>query len=195
MDFFDPDGNFIWKILIVLGGIIFVTLLLTAIIYPLLKKKTKPVSLQVHKDLPIHDIQLPSYKRIAVALDFSEKDEYLIANAMKQANEKASIILIHIVESASAKVYGEETDDLESRKDQEKLDEYVAFLQQKGFFAESRLGFRNRNKEIPRLVKEADADLLIIGAHGHSGLKDWLYGATIDAVRHRLNIPVLIVHL
>ena len=143
----------------------------------------------------MHDIELPAYKRIAVALDFSEKDQYLIANAMRQANSKASIILIHIVESASAKVYGEETDDLESRKDQEKLDKYVSFLQQKGFLAESRLGFRNRNKEIPKLVKEANADLLIIGAHGHSGVMDWLYGETIDAVRHRLNIPVLIVHL
>jgi manganese transport protein len=195
MDLFAGEGNLIWKILIVLGGIIFFVLLVTAIVYPLLKKKPAQVSLQVHKDLPIHDIQLPTYKRIAVALDFSEKDDHLIANAMRQANEKASIILIHIVESASAKVYGEETDDLESRKDQEKLDDYVAFLERKGFSAESRLGFRNRNKEIPKLVKEAGADLLIIGAHGHSGLKDWLYGETIDAVRHRLNIPVLIVHL
>jgi manganese transport protein len=57
------------------------------------------------------------------------------------------------------------------------------------------LGFRNRQKEIPRLVKEANADLLIIGAHGHSGMKDWLYGETIDAVRHQLKIPVLIVNL
>jgi manganese transport protein len=182
--------------MIVSGGIIFLILLVTAIVYPLLKKKPKPVSLQIHKDVaPIYDVELPSYKRIAVALDFSERDQALIANAMRQANNSAAIILIHIVESASAKVYGEETDDFESRKDQEKLDDYVGFLQRKGFTAESRLGFRNRNKEIPKLVKEANADLLIIGAHGHSGVKDWLYGATIDAVRHRLQIPVLIVHL
>jgi manganese transport protein len=63
----------------------------------------------------------------------------------------------------------------------------------KGYEAECKLGFRNRNKEIPRLVKEANADLLIIGAHGHSGVKDWLYGETIDAVRHQLKITVLIV--
>jgi manganese transport protein len=55
------------------------------------------------------------------------------------------------------------------------------------------LGFRNRNKQIPELVKNAKADLLIIGSHGHSGAKDWLYGETINAVRHKLNIPVLIV--
>ena len=195
IDYFAGGGSLFWKIMILLGGAAFVTLLITAIIFPLLKKKPKPVSLQVHKDLaPMHDIELPSYKRIAVALDFSEKDQHLIANAMHQASANANIILFHIVESASAKVYGEETDDFESRKDQEKLDEYVSFLQQKGFSAESRLGFRNRNKEIPKLAKEANADLLIIGAHGHKGIMDWIYGQTIDAVRHRLDIPVLIVH-
>jgi manganese transport protein len=128
-----------------------------------------------------------------VALDFSDRDKTLIANGDKQCNELTRIILIHIVESAPAKCVGDETDDFETRKDQEKLDEYVSFLQKKGLMAESLLGFRNRQKEIPRLVKEANADLLIIGAHGHSGMKDWLYGETIDAVRHRLKIPVLIV--
>ena len=56
-----------------------------------------------------------------------------------------------------------------------------------------KLGFKNRAKEIVRIVKATNADLLVIGAHGHRGLKDWLYGATIDSVRHQLKIPVLIV--
>jgi manganese transport protein len=37
--------------------------------------------------------------------------------------------------------------------------------------------------------------MLVIGAHGHSGVKDWVYGETIDKVRHELKIPVLIVNL
>jgi manganese transport protein len=44
-------------------------------------------------------------------------------------------------------------------------------------------------------VKEAKADMLVIGAHGHTGLKDLIYGETTDAVRHELSIPVLIVNL
>jgi manganese transport protein len=97
------------------------------------------------------------------------------------------------VESAPARIWGEEADDYETRHDQQKLDRYVAYVTQKGLVAESKLGFKNRNKDIPRLVKEANADMLIIGAHGHKGMKDWLYGETIDAVRHQLKIPVLIV--
>lgn len=194
-DYFRGDGSLFWKIIIVLGGLLFLVLLLVAILYPLLSKKAPVVSLEVHKEAAaIEDMELPSYSRIAVALDFSMRDQLLLANAIKQSNKDSRIFLIHIVESASAKVYGEDTDDFETRKDQEKLDGYVAYLKQKGLDAESRLGFRSRNKEIPRIVKDLNADLLIIGAHGHKGVKDLLYGQTIDAVRHRLNIPVLIVH-
>jgi manganese transport protein len=193
--YFVNSDNLFWKTIIIVGAILFVTLLVIALVYPLMThRKVKDVPLQVHKvEKIIDEISLPIYNRIAVALDFSSRDRQLIAHALKQSNELTRIVLIHIVESASAKILGQESDDFETRKDQEKLDEYVAYLKGKGLMAESSLGFRNRQKEIPRLVKEASADLLIIGAHGHSGVKDWLYGETIDAVRHRLKIPVLIV--
>lgn len=196
-DYFTHSDNIFWKTIIILGGLIFITLLIVAIAYPLIThRKVKDIPLQVHKsEKAIEEIHIPTYNRIAVALDFSQRDKALIAHAVKESSELTRIILIHIVESASAKVLGKEADDFETRKDQEKLDEYVAFLKQKGLMADSALGFRNRHKEIPRLVKEANADLLIIGAHGHSGMKDWLYGETIDAVRHQLKIPVLIVNL
>ena len=33
-----------------------------------------------------------------------------------------------------------------------------------------------------------------MGAHGHKGFKDLLLGTTVDAVRHKIKIPVLIVN-
>jgi manganese transport protein len=195
LDYFIASDNLFWKIIIILGGVLFIGLMVISIIYPLLKKQPKDISVEVHKTTPvtIGEITIPSYQRIAVALDFSEHDKQLIASALGHANGLTKIIFIHIVESAPAKVLGNESDDYETRHDQEKLDRYVAYVKEKGYTAESRLGFRNRNKEIPRLIKESNADLLVIGAHGHSGVKDWLYGETIDAVRHQLKIPVLIV--
>jgi manganese transport protein len=44
-------------------------------------------------------------------------------------------------------------------------------------------------------VKEQNADMLVMGAHRHSGLKDIIYGETINSVRHGLDIPVLVVNL
>ncbi len=199
--YFKDHASFIGKAAVIMGGISFFSLLLMTIVFPLLNKKPRNVSLEVHKELipdlssTIDSILLPAYNRIAVALDFSRSDFQLIANAIRQANQGTEIILIHIVESVSARMLGNEADDFESRKDQEKLDGYVMYLRNKGFKADSMLGFRNRNKEIPRLVKEVKAELLVIGSHGHKGVKDWLYGETINTVRHQIRIPVLVVSL
>jgi manganese transport protein len=32
-----------------------------------------------------------------------------------------------------------------------------------------------------------------MGAHGHRGLKDIFFGATINSVRHNTRIPILVV--
>jgi manganese transport protein len=71
----------------------------------------------------------------------------------------------------------------------------VAQLTEKGIHATGVLGFKNRAKEIVRLVKESNADMLVAGAHGHKGLKDLIYGQTINTVRHQLKIPVLMVNV
>ena len=52
---------------------------------------------------------------------------------------------------------------------------------------------RNPMQEIVRYANEMSADLVVMGAHGHKGLTDLVFGTTIDAVRHRIQAPVLIV--
>jgi manganese transport protein len=61
-----------------------------------------------------------------------------------------------------------------------------------GYAVETHLGFHSRVHEIVRIVNESNADMLVMGAHRHSGLKDYIYGQTVDQVRHKLKIPVLI---
>jgi manganese transport protein len=178
----------------VAAGIFFVLLLVYSIIFPFIAKHKKPVSIQMHPDVPgLQNIEAPVYKKIAVALDFSNKDAKLIASAIGQAKPDTQFVLIHVVESASALVLGSETADYESEKDRERLNLFVNQLKEKGFQAEGILGFRHSSKEIIRIVKEQKADMLVVGAHGHTGLKDFIYGETINAVRHELKIPVLIV--
>jgi manganese transport protein len=104
-------------------------------------------------------------------------------------------LLLHIVESASAKLLGGESDDYETRKDRERLGEYVAQLTEQGYDVKGEIGYRNRVREIVRIVTENEADMLVIGAHGHTGIKDFIYGQTVNAVRHDLKIPVLVVNV
>ncbi len=197
IEFFAESDSIFWKSVIIAGGLAFLTLLLIALIYPLLNLKGQDVAVEMHSTgaIEIGEPKLLQYNRIAVALDLSQRDRQVIAYAMGQANTATHFTLIHIVESASSRVLGEQTADLETEKDQEKLEAYVSQLKIKGYDASAALGFRNRVKGIAKIVKESNADLLVIGAHGHSGVKDWIYGETINAVRHQLKIPVLIVNV
>ncbi|MBP6432408.1 MAG: Nramp family divalent metal transporter, partial [Ferruginibacter sp.] len=184
------------KILLILIGILFISLLLYITFLPVFKKNNKTSSIKIHGDVTKEiNLSIPVFNQIAIALDFSENDEKLLSYAIAQGNKKTAFTIIHIVESATAKLLGSETSDYESEKDKERLDFYVTQLQLQGYNASGFLGYRNRAKEIVRLVKQVDADILVVGAHGHTGLKDFIYGETVNTVRHELKIPVLVVNL
>jgi manganese transport protein len=195
-DFFATSESLLWKSAIIIGAVLFGVLLLYTIFFPLFSKRQKPVSIQMHPDIAgLQNLSIPSYKKIAVALEFSDHDEKLLGSAIGQGKSDTEYLLIHIVESTSARLLGQESDDYETAKDEERMQFYIQQLNQRGFAAIGKLGFKNRTKEIVRIVKEESAGILVIGAHGHSGIKDWIYGETINSVRHELNIPVLIVNL
>jgi manganese transport protein len=193
--YFANSENIFWKAVILLAGLIYISLLLIAIFFPFKRIQRKPVPLVHPQASDLKEISAPSFDRIAVALDFSKNDLILINHAVGQGNKNTTYLLVHVVESAASRLMEKDTDDLETRKDQQQLDHYVNQLIEKGFAAMGILGFNDRTREIVRIVKENQADMLVIGAHGHSGIKDIIYGQTIDAVRHELKIPVLVVNL
>jgi manganese transport protein len=194
--YFEESHNLFWKLVIIAGGALIVSLLVYIIFFPFLTRKEKHVSIKMHPDFDtLKQLDIPEYKKVAVALEFSDSDEKLLAAAIGQGHSACSYLLIHIVESVSARLLGNESDDYETQKDQERLDFYVRQLQTRGYDASGELGFKQRTKEIVRIVKAENADMLVIGAHGHTGFKDWIYGETINSVRHELKIPVLIVNL
>jgi manganese transport protein len=195
-DYFATSNNTFWKIVIIVAGLAFVALLIIAIVYPLLHRRHKHIPIQLHPEaVSLQTLSLPSYNRIAVALDFSQNDQKLLSHALGQGTSDTSYILIHVVESVPARIYQNESDDLETEKDKEHLIFYTEQLKERGIQAEPLMGFGERAKEIVRLVKKGEADMLVIGAHGHAGIKDILYGETINTVRHELKIPVFIVNL
>lgn len=195
-DYFASSDNLFWKIVISLSGLAFITLLIITIVYPLLKKRKMAQATPLHGPInPLQSLEIPRYAAIAVALDFSENDSKLLAHALGQGHAGTSYLLLHVVESVPARIYAHDSDDIETQKDRERLLYYARELKEKGFNAEARIGFGNRSKEIVRLVLENRCDMLVIGAHGHTGLKDLFYGETVNTVRHELTIPVLVVHV
>lgn len=184
------------KMLLLLFGLLFMALLVYIIFFPLFNKVKQKASILIHKgEEALPNMVIPKFLKIAVALDYSKHDEKLLSFALGQGSPETHFILVHVVESASARLHGKDSDDYETRQDRDRMDMYVDQLQQKGFKAEGHLGFIKRAKEIVRIVKEKEADMLVVGAHGHTGLKDFIYGETVNTVRHELKIPVLIVHI
>jgi len=196
IEFFGEQGHWVGKITFLIFTLGFLVLLGYTIVYPILTaKKPRSRSIDLHKGLEsLNHIQPPVYRKIAIALDFSDRDNKLIAAAVGAAQKDSEYTLIHIVESPTA-VLGDETDDFETKRDKERLDQITQALCQKGYNAKPVLGFRQTAKEIARIVKETDSDLLVVGAHGHGGFKDFIYGETVNAVRHELKISILVVSL
>jgi manganese transport protein len=193
---FSTDGNLFWKIVVVAAALMFVWLFLAMTLLPFIKKQVRKDSVKLHSPAPsLENLKVPAITRIAVALDFSENDEKLIAYALNQGRKEALYFLMHVVETAPSRLLGEATDDEETRADRQRLEQYCATLQQQGYSVTAALGYNKRTSEIVRLVKENKSDLLIMGAHRHKGLKDYVFGETIETVRHELEIPVLIVNV
>jgi manganese transport protein len=162
----------------------------------------KPLSKQVFHKTPFiphggfqeMDVNISSsYKRIAIAIDFREKDNVVLQNALAQGGKNATYFLIHVTETANAMFLGQETRDYESLIDTENLAKYKEKLNSLGYKVEVGIGYGRPHKEIVRLVTEFDADLLVMQAHGHKAFKDILLGSTIDKVRHDLTVPILII--
>ena len=182
------------KILLVLSILFFFGLLLYIILFPIIQSKKKQERTALHGAAVELDWSMAApIDRIAIAVDFSAGDANLIKSAIAQAHVGTELILIHVVESVTASYFQEISDDEESRKDRERLEIYAATLSEKGFKVNYVVGYKDRVKEIVRIVKLTDAQLLVMGAHHHYGWKDYFFGETIESVRHKVKIPVLIV--
>lgn len=198
MSRFLASSDSLWiKIFILAITVGLILLLMFISFYPFFRKKDIIQTAEIHKEqkaLPdLSNITKPIYRKIAMALDFSKNDEIIISNALAQGNPDTEYLLIHITESASTRLLGSESDDYETKQDRNQLGIYVKSLAQRGIASKAVLGHSKRGKEIVRIVNENQADLLVLGGHGHTGLKDWIYGETVNYVRHYVNIPVLIV--
>jgi manganese transport protein len=103
------------------------------------------------------------------------------------------LYLFHVVEGVSGQIYGTKAYDDEARSDLEYLEVIAAQVRDSGVEVRAALGFGRVPLQIIRLARENNVDVLVMGGHGHRGLKDILFGASISEVRHQLSIPVLVV--
>ncbi|MCO6161818.1 Nramp family divalent metal transporter [Flavobacterium sp. NRK F7] len=143
--------------------------------------------------LKLRALNTYSAKNIAIAVDFSKADELAINSAFELGGLQAKYTLIHVVETVGAMMYGRNTDDHETSIDEKLLLEYKTLLVDKGYQIETQLGFGRPGKVLPKIVNENSFDILVMGTHGHSGIKDLLFGTTVDKLRHKISVPLFII--
>ncbi|SHF87366.1 manganese transport protein [Flavobacterium fluvii] len=173
----------------------FLFLLLYIVIKPFFSKPRLNIENHSPHDMNLKftETAVQDNKNIAITVDFSFADENAINYAFKMGGKEAKYTLIHVVESVGAMMYGKQIDDHETTIDEKLLKEYKLMFREKGFHVKTVLGFGEPNKVIPNLVNKGDFDILIMGTHGHTGMKDLLFGTTVDRLRHKITIPLLIV--
>jgi len=47
--------------------------------------------------------------------------------------------------------------------------------------------------ELIRIAEEERVDLIAMSTHGHRFLSDVIHGTTVDRVRHKVRVPVLLL--
>ncbi len=194
--FFDtPIGELFYVRLIVLIIVLYAFALLCYITFePFLSRKRVAKSVIPHgKAIVLNEVIKPNYNHVALAVDFSKQDENTLHHALSLGGKNARYLLIHVVESAGAIHMGNDIFDKEAQFDLDNLKVYQHSLQQKGYVVDVKLGFGKSARTISNIINQTDADILVMGAHGHKGLKDIIFGSTVDKVRHQVKIPVLIV--
>lgn len=138
-------------------------------------------------------IKQKTYQRIAVCIDFSGSDIKAITEGVSHGNRDTTFYLIHVVETAGARSVGDDIRDFETNEDWLQLVDYGNKLREQGYLVSEQLGFGDPKKEIPRLTGDINAELLVIGKHGHTGIMDIIFGETIAVVRHKVSCAVLVV--
>ncbi len=133
------------------------------------------------------------FKKVAISVDFSESDSQAINYALAQGGPDTHYYLIHIVESAGARMLNSDIADNETRQDREHLEEYAAQLTKAGIQNSIIIDFGLPRIALPDAVKKVGADLLVMSSHGRGPIHRIIKGRTIAKVQAKVHVPIVIV--
>ena len=173
--------------------VVLLPLLVWMIVEPLVHmrrvaKAPLPVRLAPFKELDLTE----QFNRIGIALEAVEGDRDILSGMIPLARATgAEVVLMHVVESATARFIGRSVHDEEEKSDREYLESVRTQLEESGMKCSLRVGAGEPGVELARIADEEKVDLIVVGSHGHKLLGDVFHGTTINELRHQTNIPVL----
>jgi manganese transport protein len=186
----------LWLVTVPAGSLLLL-LLLWVTLEPLLRRWTRPFG-RAPISLPETagaEAATPVYRRILVPLDHTNLDRLAVSHASAMARlHDAKLYLVHVEEGVTSQIYGPDSSTAEVEAGEQYLETIAGSLRQQGLAVETEVFHSSSpRREIVRYARQIRPDLIIMGAHGHGGLKDLIFGTTINPVRHHLDVPILIV--
>ena len=136
------------------------------------------------------------YTRILVPLENSPYDEAILDHVRNLARLcHASIILIHVADGWAARNLRQLDlrESEEMRADREYLTRVAAQLEADGLDADAVLANGDPAREIADAASREHCDLIAMSTHGHRFFSYLIYGSVADGVRHKSDVPVLLV--
>jgi len=136
------------------------------------------------------------YRKILVALENSRADEALIPHVAGLARlHGAHLLLVHVADGWVARNFDrlKLAESEEMKADRAYLETTAAALRADGLDVSTRLAAGDPPAEILRTAEAEQCDLIAMTTHGHRLIKDLILGSTIDPVRHKASVPVLLV--
>ncbi len=179
-----------WRIAMMAPVLIALVVLLAWITFGRVHLRSAEPAPFVAQDLPAL-----TYRRILVPLDHSDMDRVAIAHAAAMARlHGAALHLLHVEEGVTSQFFGAQSSTAEIHAGEQYFQSILDSLANDGIQAELTIAHGSSPRdEIVRVARELKPDLVVMGAHGHRGVKDLIFGTTINAVRHHISAPVLVV--
>ena len=133
-------------------------------------------------------------RHIGVALQHASGDGVIISSAVAEARgNRARLTLLHVVDTPGTLMLEKESWRLHGAEDESYLVHLTREIEDTDLPVEFLLLHGHPADAIIDAVKTAGIDMLVMGSHGHRGVADLVCGQTVSAVRHVLDIPVLVV--
>jgi len=138
-------------------------------------------------------------KKIIVPIDFSTHSEYALeAAAILARKHNAEILALHMLELSNALI----SDDTNSKQAEAVF--YIKLAEQKFTEFLEKPFLKDINvtpivkhfkvfREVNDVAKEHNADLIVMGSHGSSGIKEVFIGSNTEKVVRHSDVPVLVI--
>ena len=136
------------------------------------------------------------YHHILVPLDNSAVDEAILQHIRQLAGlTNARLTLVHVADGFVARnqqrLRLDESEEM--RLDRAYLDRRTAELTAAGFQVDAVLECGEPADKILEMAESRQCDLIAMSTHGHGFFSDLVLGSVADKVRHRTDVPVLLI--